>query len=190
MIPPDPATVREDLLAGRPEAVATVRAWVAGTIRSWRLEDPEAAVQEVTMKIVHLAAAGRILPEHDFRKFVLTVSRHACIDRYRRERLRGSGEPLPAHSLPSPDPDPHESLERKERQELLRFIFQALPPDCRELWRWIYGEGLSAGEVGERLGLTANNVRVRAHRCLSRAREIRLRFFPEGATGDGVDDDA
>ena len=45
-------------------------------------------------------------------------------------------------------------------------------PTCRELWRLVYAEGLSAQDVGEKLGIKAGNVRVRVHRCLEKARAI------------------
>ena len=36
----------------------------------------------------------------------------------------------------------------------------------------MYSERLSAAEMGGRLGITANNARVRMHRCLERARGL------------------
>ena len=62
-------------------------------------------------------------------------------------------------------------------------MIQSLTPPCRELLAMAFGDGMSAPEIGERLGLTAGNVRVRTHRCLKSARAVRTRWFP--ARGDG-----
>jgi len=176
--------VREGLSAGNAAAVTVVRTWVATTVRRWRLGDPEAVIQEVTMKVVRLAAEGRVKPDLDFRGFVATVTRHACIDAYRKDRVREFVElPLDETDVQDLASGPEERLDRREHLQLLRFVFQAMPEECLKLWRWIYAEGRSAAEVGERLGLTANNVRVRTHRCLVKAREIRMRFFPSGIGG-------
>ena len=48
--------------------------------------------------------------------------------------------------------------------------------DCRRLWTLIYVEKLPSDTVAERLGLSAVNIRVRAHRCLEKAREIVKQF--------------
>jgi RNA polymerase sigma factor (sigma-70 family) len=173
-------------LEDRPQAIETVRGWVASLVygAGWSLADPEAAIQEVTLRVLHLARTGRIRRGTDFKSFVLTVARHACTDFYRRERLRDTIESPTAaiEQKAGTAGNPHQDLEEKERRELLKFIFQALPEECRRLWRWLYGEGLAAAEVAQRLGITVVNARVRVHRCLSRARSIRRQY----AIGDAL----
>jgi RNA polymerase sigma factor (sigma-70 family) len=155
----------------------------------WGLSDPEAVIQEVTLRVMHLGRAGRIREETDFKSFVLTIARHTCTDQYRRERLRGSIETYSngiEHQAASRD-NPESQLEENERRELLRFIFQELSEDCRRLWRWVYGEELPAAEVAGRLGISVGNARVRVHRCLGKAREIHRRYIlgPDATVGVG-----
>jgi RNA polymerase sigma factor (sigma-70 family) len=180
------AEVREGLLEERPRALEEIRGWVAAMIygAGWGLSDPEAAIQDVSLRVLHLGRTGRIRTDTDFKSFVLTIARHTCTDTYRRERLRDSIEAPPPVIEPraSAGRDPHQALEERERLELLRFVFQALPEECRRLWRWVYGDGMAAAQVAERLGVSAVNARVRVHRCLKKARE-HSRLYLSGTGG-------
>ena len=186
---PKPNDVREGLLREDPVAVRAVRSWIAALVygADWRLEDPEAAIQETVVRVIHLARTGRVRYDTDFKAFVRTVTRHECTDLYRRERSRGDVEAAGAAGSRSPS-DPQEALERKERLELLKFIVQALPAECVRLWSWIYREDMSAAQVAERLGITAVNARVRLHRCVEKAREISGRYFAGAMMPAGEDD--
>jgi hypothetical protein len=88
------AEIREGALRDEPRAVETVRGWIAAMVygAGWALEDPEAVIQEVTFRILHLGRTGKIRTDTDFKSFVLTVARHECTDVYRRERLRTTVE--------------------------------------------------------------------------------------------------
>ena len=181
------ADVRRGLVGGRNEAVETVRDWIAALAYAahWRLDDTEAAIQEVVLRLLHLARSGRVRENTSFRSFVMTIARHTFTDIYRRQRLRNRIEqPVAAvdrHAVQSSTQQAE--LESRERRELLRFIYQELGEDCRKMWRLIYGDGLSASQVGERLGISPGNARVRAHRCLQQARQIHDRFAAAPASG-------
>lgn len=170
------AEIRDGVLRDEPQAIVTVRGWIAAMVygAGWGLDDPEAVIQDVTVRVLHLGRTGRIRKDTDFKSFVLTVARHECTDVYRRERLRTTIESRARGTEPrqTAGGNPHRQLEEKEQRELLKFIFQALPEECRRLWRWLYRDGLPAAEVAGRLGITVVNARVRAHRCLERARTI------------------
>ena len=170
----------EAFLREEPAAVATVRDWVEAMVRGgWRLPDHEAAVQEIMLELTQLMRRGRI-PETDrFRSYVVTVARHTCIDIHRREALRATEELPP--ELPSSRiaDDPEAALVARRKLRIARSILQSLTEDCRRLLSLVYGEGLKAKEVGERLGLSAGNVRVRTHRCLTAARAMREEWWPE-----------
>jgi RNA polymerase sigma factor (sigma-70 family) len=179
-----PAMTLEDLLDERPAAIAEVRSWIAGLVRGggWKLADPEAAIQEALVRALHLARSRRIREDTDLRSFIWTLTRHTCTDLYRRERLRASVEAASPRGAPGPGAgNPHAELERKERRERLRYLYQALPEECRRLWRWVYGDGLGAAEVAARLGISVGNTRVRVHRCLEKAREIHRSYRFGGA---------
>jgi RNA polymerase sigma factor (sigma-70 family) len=187
------AAVRQGVQANRSDAVAKVRSWIAGMVygAGWRLEDTEAAIQESTLRVLHLARAGRVRADADFKSFVMTVARHTCTDMFRKERLRARIEAPPLEREPrgSAPGNPERALEAREKREILRYVFQELSEDCRRLWRWVYGRGMPSGEVARRLGITAGNARVRVHRCLEEARTIHGRYLSGALAGAGDGDD-
>jgi len=186
MIPDD--AILNGFLAGEDEAVHHVQGWVDGVVHlgRWRFEDPEAVAQEIVMRLLRVVRSGRYARRSSFKTFVFAVAKYTCVDLYRRERLRSrvESEAAPHADAPvlRPAEHPHHALEEREDLDLLRYILQGLPDECRRLWAWVYGEGLSAAEVGSRLGASAGTVRVRVHRCLQRARD----FAQQHAGGAGL----
>jgi RNA polymerase sigma-70 factor (ECF subfamily) len=171
--------------SGRPEALDSVRGWVAQVVThpAWRFMDAESVVQDVLLKLLDIARSGGFRGASSFRTFAISVARHTCIDAYRRQRWRERGERRHAASaVPvSADDDPETRHQVQERRELLRYVFQKLPEECRRLWVWVYGQGLAARQVAELLGISESNVRVRTHRCLQKARDIARDALAQGA---------
>ena len=187
-MPEKPGTEDEMLAAferGRPEAVAAVRGWVSQVVAhpGWRFADAESIVQDILLKLLDIARAGRFRGMSSFRTFATSVARNTCIDAYRRQRWRERAErDYAAGGEPTVAPiDPETHRRTQERRELVRYIFQKLPEECRRLWVWIYGQGLAARQVGEHLGISETNARVRAHRCLQKARRVARDFLTQGA---------
>jgi len=160
----------------------------------WGFEDPEGVVQEVLLKLLHLVRQGRVDRAGGFQKYVHTVARYSCVNQLHRERRRAQRE------IPHADPewvaasdDPHEEVERRERVELLRFVVHRLSESCRQLWESVYVDRRSSGDLAEDLGITVNNLRVRVHRCLEKARGIYRELSgdtpPGGVSPDGVSPD-
>lgn len=175
MATPSDPTVRDQFLRGDPAGPGQVRSWIQGIVRfgAWGFPDPEGVVQEILLKLVEIGRADRFRGISDFQRFVRAVARNTCIDLYRRERLRRRYEREHAVDEPPISGDhPEKELMSVERLHVFRIVFRTLPEDCRRLFRWMYSERLSAAEMGGRLGITANNARVRMHRCLERARGL------------------
>jgi RNA polymerase sigma factor (sigma-70 family) len=183
--------LREGFLQEREEAITAVRAWVAAVVHGrWRFRDPESVIQEILVELLRMGRDGRVRPDSSFRSFVMTVACHTCVDLWRRERLRTSAEVVDDFfdDIVDPGGDPEEAARQRQRLEQVRFVFQALDEPCRELLGRVFGDGMSSAKAGAHLGITAGNVRVRVHRCLQAAREIRRTYFPDGPqpTGDGA----
>lgn len=184
---PEKREFEGDILAafqsGRPEAIATVRRWVSHVVAhpGWRLSDAESVVQDVLLKLFDIARSGRFHGMSSFRTFATSVARNTCIDAYRRQRWRERAEVQNAsgETRAIAAGDPEEERRTQERRELLRYVFQRLPEECCRLWIWIYGQGLAARQVAEKLGISETNARVRAHRCLQKARSIAREFLVE-----------
>jgi RNA polymerase sigma-70 factor (ECF subfamily) len=176
-----PPTLTDDdiltgFLAGRDDAVHHVEGWVYGVLHlgRWRFEDPESVRQEIVMRLLGTVRSGRYAGRSTFKTFVFAVAKYTCVDLFRRERMRTQVETPERVPAPRPLGQPHHELVEKENQELLKYILQGLPEECRRLWGWVYGEGLDAAEVARRLDTNPGTVRVRVHRCLQKARAFAL----------------
>lgn len=162
-------------LAGEDQAVFLVQGWVDGVVHlgRWRFEDPQAISQEIVMRLITTVRSGRYQRRSSFKTFVFAVAKYTCVDIYRRERMREriemAGQPAATRDLL---PEAEQSLERRESLAVLSYVLQRLPEECRRMWNWVYAEGLSAAEIGSRLGASAGTIRVRVHRCLEKARNF------------------
>jgi len=186
MTPPDPledARIRDRFADGHEDALRHVQGWVEGVVHlgRWSFDDAQGVVQDTMVKLLRVVRSGRFESRSTFKTFVFSVAKHTCIDVYRRERLRRRVESPgpPAFEPADAGADPGAPLLHAEGRELLAYVIQRLPDDCRRLWAWVYADGLAATEVASRLGITPGHARVRVHRCLEKARVIG-RAFLEG----------
>lgn len=117
--------------------------------------------------------AYRFLHSYDSsRRFVTwlySIARNICIDRH-REKQRKDGvaiDDVPPHLLSSDNPefDPLGLLERREAKRVLKDAVQELPEKYRTPIILCYMEGLSYQEVGEVLGISLNNTKIRIFRA-------------------------
>lgn len=174
--------------AGNDGAIATVRAWAEVIVRggTWRFSDPDGVVQDTLLKLLGLAAAGKVRDPESFQKFVYTVAKNTCVTVYHRERTRRRHEEAVAeYDEPAEPAQGLARLEQAERAEMLSEIVQRLPESCRRLWDRIYYERKKPDEVAAELGISPGNLRVRVHRCTEKAREIhRALMLDAGAERD------
>jgi RNA polymerase sigma factor (sigma-70 family) len=70
----------------------------------------------------------------------------------------------------SDDPSPLDHVLEDDAARTLLLALEAVPRECRELWRMILG-GLSYRDIGRSLGVAEGTLRVRAHRCRQKALE-------------------
>lgn len=175
------AQTHDGFREGDAHAIATVQGWVRQVVfgARWRLLDLEAAQQDVLIELLNAVRRGSIRDPQAFQKFVWTVAKRVCLELHRRH-ARAAETPLPEEDPDSvgdaarenPAHAPDERLERSREYELLLYVYRRLSEECRQLWRWVYGERRSAAEVAEALGVKTGTARVRVHRCLDRARVL------------------
>lgn len=160
--------------------MAQARSWIAAVVDlgNWRFRDPEGVVQEILLKLVRLVRAERFEGRSRFRTFVYSVAKYTCVDLYRRQARRT--ETSLDESTLEPRARVRSVSAEAERHDLVRYVLQRLPASCAELWRWLYRDGLTAAEIGARLGVSAGAVRVRVHRCLQKARTVMREIEREG----------
>ena len=172
-------SVVADFLDNRPEAIATVTAWIRDVVRhrAWGFESPEDLVQGTLLALVRNFRSGRYAGG-DLRAYVRRVAKNRCVSCYRKRRVRGHEVPWNeadgGRELAAPDRQPECDAGRRIRLER---ALASLGDDCRRLIGRAYGEGWSRSEIADDLGISEGAARVRLFRCLERAREI---YFGKG----------
>jgi RNA polymerase sigma-70 factor, ECF subfamily len=91
--------------------------------------------------------------------------------------LTGGAEET-AGSLPARGADPFEAFEKEEVARHVYRVLDRLSQAHRRILILVELEGLSAGQVGELLGIKEGAVRVRLHRARARFLRAYLREFP------------
>lgn len=117
--------------------------------------------------------AFRFIQSYDqtrpFITWLYSIARNICIDRH-RERARKEGVPLDdvsPHLLTAdhPDHDPLGVLERREAKLILKGAVDALPEQYKTPIILCYMQGLSYQEIGDILGISLNNTKIRIFRA-------------------------
>jgi RNA polymerase sigma factor (sigma-70 family) len=128
-------------------------------------------LQDVRIELLGLLRAGRWRGEARLKTYIWRVTAHTCIDATRRQRRRPVHEPVePDTPVASADPSPFDRMVDEGRERLLLEALDAVPPDCRDLWRRILN-GMSYLDISRDLGVAEGALRVRAHRCRKKAVE-------------------
>jgi RNA polymerase sigma-70 factor (ECF subfamily) len=149
--------------------------WLRGVVRTRLGEDQ--AVDEVVQEVA-LAAVRQNAPIQDRGRIAGWLHRiavRACLMHRRQAgRRRRLTESFARRVRPSgiDAEDPPAWLFRAERRELLREAIGRLPSSEAELLLLKHGEGLTAGEIAARTGLTVPAVETRLSRARTRLRAM------------------
>ena len=175
-------------LRGDAAAVRVVDTWVlcaAAPFRRRLFAEWLDLLQDVRIELLGLLRAGRWRGEARLKTYIWRVTAHTCIDATRRQRRRPVHEPVePETPVASTDPSPYDRMVEESRQRLLLEALDAVPPDCRDLWRRILN-GLSYLEISRDTGVAEGALRVRAHRCRKKALEVLAGRAGEGGVPAG-----
>ncbi len=133
------------------------------------LDAAEDVAQETCVAVV------RVLPTYQrqgapFAAFVYAIASNKVADAQRRfSRSAVLVEEMPEQTEPSPTPEERAiaAVDVRAAQEMLA----KLPPRMREILV-LRAFGMPAEVVGERLGMSANNVRVAQHRAAAKLRRL------------------
>jgi len=131
----------------------------------------EEVVQETWMRLQRISTTA---PLQQPRDYLFRIASNLAIDHLRADKTRsqyaGMGNELPDEvscQLPLPD----QVLDGQQRLQILLMAVEELPPRCREVFSLHKLEGLSHGEVAEKLGISKNMVEKHVIRGLSHCRE-------------------
>jgi RNA polymerase sigma factor (sigma-70 family) len=124
-------------------------------------------VQEIMLAVLSALREGRLREPAALPGYVSTTARNR-ISYFFRQSGRKPTEPL--LSAESSLPSPEESTRRQERLRLAHRAIKQLNPAEQRILRLTFVEGLTAREIGARLGLEPEAVRKRKSRALRKAR--------------------
>ena len=128
--------------------------------------EAEDAAQETFLRAYNKLATYQ--PERKFVNWLLSIASHYCIDCLRR---RGRGPqlsldgPLPPQWLASDAQRPDQMVSRKQQQEQVRQLLDALEPTYRAAVVLRYWYDLSYEEIAEVMGATESAIKSRLHRA-------------------------
>jgi RNA polymerase sigma-70 factor (ECF subfamily) len=141
----------------------------------WKTETGD-VVQEAVLEFLRNGPRFVVSDEHHFRSLLVRVVQNVITGQHRwftaRRREMNLEQPLPSDSVLELDPAvrsvtrPSEAAARSENQALLRLALELLEPEERDLILLRDWDGLSFPEIGERLGVQPNAVRMRYARAL------------------------
>lgn len=123
------------------------------------LTDHDDLMQEAYTRVLCAKRNGQLTC---VKAYLFTVTRNLAIDNFRRWKA-ARHEPLDEETeLPTLNEmaDATLTLERQQRLELLIEAVASLPERCREVMMLRHLDGLSYKEIADRLGISANTVRV------------------------------
>ena len=116
----------------------------------------------------------RYAPTGSFSSWLFSIGVNTYIDYLRRRRMdtvslnsmqrNGDGEFI-EYQIPSNQPNPEESMMRKERNNALREVVQALKQPYRQIVEMRYYDELSYEQIAEQLDIPIGTVKIRLLRA-------------------------
>jgi len=151
------------------------------------LSDHDDLVQESYVRLLRARREGRITSA---KALLFTVARNLAIDMFRRRRHISSHEPISDTANQAALEEPIDFIAAAERQRRLDALLEsvvALPERCRMVMMLRHIDGLSYKEIADRLGISANTVRVHMVKGL---KECTAYFRQQGLLDDVIVDDS
>jgi RNA polymerase sigma-70 factor (ECF subfamily) len=153
-------------LTGDPDAHEGLRRAVARAVRGFRFraDTQNDLVQEALCRLYFNLRAGAFRGDASLVTYAQRIGRYVCLEHLRRRRFAAEVDPLIVAARDAAV-DPEAALLRAEEHGRNLRRLARMPPECHELFRLIFLEGLSYAGVAERLGISMNAVKLRVHRC-------------------------
>lgn len=120
--------------------------------------DWEDIVDEVITNAIEKIQKGEFRGESSIGTFIYTITSRRIVDYIRQKGKLLKDAPEPANY-----PDPQESIENKERSELMANALKKLKPKYRKVLYLYYYKELSREEVARKLGISPRRVSERVN---------------------------
>ncbi|MDD3079772.1 MAG: sigma-70 family RNA polymerase sigma factor [Paludibacter sp.] len=135
-------------------------------------DDAEDAVQEVLLKLWDMRDR---LPEYDnVAAFATTVTKNHCLDRLKVKKRTDSLDE--SYNARAGTDNPYLQMERKNTEQVLRYIISQLPPLQQAIIRMKDIEEYEVEEIAEITGTKADAVRTNLSRARKKVREEFLKW--------------
>jgi RNA polymerase sigma-70 factor, ECF subfamily len=149
--------------------------------RTRQFSEVEDVVQEILLRAFRDIERFRYESPGSFLRWLSAIADHVIVDRVRYQgREMRAGEEVAFRSASNPmGPDPVDTrtpsrmFAQQEAVERLLDQLTALPEDYRQIILMAKIEGLSTGEMAERLGKSREAVALLLHRAVKRFRALR-----------------
>jgi RNA polymerase sigma factor (sigma-70 family) len=139
--------------------------------------------QESCVRVLALQQSGTLVA--DPRALLYRIARNLVVDRHRRNAVRGtplsSDEDAPdVEAVAAPSAcQPEVAAMSAERVETLLAAVDALPPRCREAFVLYKFDGLSYGEIGQRMGISVRTVEMHLKHAMDACWQCLERHDPD-----------
>ncbi len=162
------ATANCDLLQGLSEHEAWLRTALHSRLGS--LDEVDEVMQEVA-----LAAANQVARQQPVERIgpwlYRVALRQVMLFRRKAGRRRKLMQSVREKTSPGEQPSPLHFLLSDERQQSVRMVMGKLGELERQMLMLKYVEGMSYGEIAERIGVSASAVQSRLHRARAQLRQ-------------------
>lgn len=145
--------------------------WLKGWLRQ-RLGDREQAADVAQDTFLRLLVSGRLPGQQEGRAYLTQIARNLVIDQWRRQRIERAYLQSIAH-LPEPETP---SLETRalilETLMQIDAMLDRMPDKVRSAFLLSHFEGLSYGQIAERLGVTVSSVQKYMTRAIQACYQV------------------
>ena len=133
-------------------------------------EEAEDIVQEVYVK---LWGMRKELPHYNsIEALSIRITRNLCLDQLRRRKVNHDALKVEKMKRDDYPETPSETLENREKAELVHKLIEALPEPQRSLVHLRHLEGKEYEEIAEMVNMNVNAIRVSISRARKQMREI------------------
>jgi RNA polymerase sigma-70 factor (ECF subfamily) len=128
--------------------------------------DWEDVVNEILTQAIEKVQSGEFRGDSSIGTFIYTIASRRIVDYIRQKTrvLRHAPEP-------NPYPDPHESVETRERADQISEVIRSLKPKFQKVIYLYYYQELPRDEVARELGISPRRVSERVNYALKLVRK-------------------
>lgn len=142
-----------------------------------RLRCPETAADLAQETYLRLHQSERRNPADNPRALAFRIAANLVVDYLRKQTVKSryesahDDEALAAETVPSPNLVPEQAVSLGQTMDRLKAALSELPVDSRTALLWSSTDGLTYGQIAERLGVSERMVAKRVAQALKHCRD-------------------